>query len=1253
MSSYLFALIAFLAVTSSINAHVAELKLTATATLQSHDCKSKNANTVEGKIVLKNTDHNLLGDHKDTLSKALTDHVRSGCAANAKSEANVHTVTKLGNGDLEVAYTCTGVKDHDTCHKSLHAACGSDHVKQTIGKCSHSHPQTGKAAPAKLELPTATIGKSKSPQSYFLLAVAGSATLHSHDCKSKDATSVEGKIVLKNTDHNLLGDHKDTLSKALTDHVRSGCAANAKSEANVHTVTKLGNGDLEVAYTCTGVKDHDTCHKSLHAACGSDHVKQTIGKCSHSHPQTGKAAPAKLELPTATIGKSKSPQVPTVAGSAALHSHDCKSKDATSVEGKIVLKNTDHNLLGDHKDTLSKALTDHVRSGCAANAKSEANVHTVTKLGNGDLEVAYTCTGVKDHDTCHKSLHAACGSDHVKQTIGKCSHSHPQTGKAAPHDAHTAATVKKETHAAVTASPALHSHDCKSKDSHTVEGKIVLKNTDHNLLGDHKDALSKALTDHVRSGCAANAKSEANVHTVTKLGNGDLEVAYTCKGVKDHDTCHKSLHAACGSDHVKQTIGKCSHSHAHTGKPAQHDTHTAVPLTHATKGHSEHAPAGTHAAAGTDAPPEHQATHKAEHEASHKPEHHEATHKPEHHEASHKPEHHEASHNPEHHDASHKPEHHEASHKPEHHEATHKPEHHEATHKPEHHEATHKPEHHEASHKPEHHEATHKPEHHEATHKPEHHEASHKPEHHEASHKPEHHEATHKPEHHEASHKPEHHGKDHEATHKPEHHGASHKPEHHGVSHKPEHHGVSHKPEHHGASHEPQHHGKDHGATHKPEHHGKDHEATHKPEHHGKEHGASHKPEHHGKDHESTHKPEHHGASHKPEHHGASHKPEHHDASHKPEHHGASHKPEHHDASHKPEHHGASHKPEHGASHKPEHHDASHKPEHHGASHKPEHGASHKPEHHGKDHEGTHKPEHHGASHKPEHHGKDHEGTHKPEHHGASHKPEHHGASHKPEHGASHKPEHHGASHKPEHHGKDHGATHKPEHHGASHKPEHHGKDHGATHKPVHGATHKPVHGASHKPEHHGKDHGATHKPVHHGKAGDKDHTPSHARLPLHDQCGFPGRSHGHDDSSSSEENRVRHGHPRHSHRDDSSSSDENDIKKPQGGCGRCAMSHIVSSVVLNGLTVEKVSRKSGGNFVEQFKNALHKEIQRHHQKGVKSIKVTALNTFNDDKLMVDFVTFVDPTRYHQISRAIRQALTSKAVEKALKDHCN
>ncbi|CAF1280839.1 unnamed protein product, partial [Adineta ricciae] len=252
MSSYLFAFIAFLAVTSSINAHAAVEKLTATATLHSHDCKSKNSNTVEGKIVLKNTDHNLLGDHKDTLSKALTDHVRSGCAANAKSEANVHTVTKLGNGDLEVAYTCTGVKDHDTCHKSLHTACGSDHVKQTIGKCSHSNAQTAKAAPAKQESHAPTAGKSKCEEVLILPTATASPALHSHDCKSKDSHTVEGKIVLKNTDHNLLGDHKDTLSKALTDHVRSGCAANAKSEANVHTVTKLGNGDLEVAYTCTG-----------------------------------------------------------------------------------------------------------------------------------------------------------------------------------------------------------------------------------------------------------------------------------------------------------------------------------------------------------------------------------------------------------------------------------------------------------------------------------------------------------------------------------------------------------------------------------------------------------------------------------------------------------------------------------------------------------------------------------------------------------------------------------------------------------------------------------------------------------------------------------------------------------------------------------------------------------------------------------------------------------------------------------------
>ncbi|CAF1543560.1 unnamed protein product, partial [Adineta steineri] len=89
---------------------------------------------------------------------------------------------------------------------------------------------------------------------------------------------------------------------------------------------------------------------------------------------------------------------------------------------------------------------------------------------------------------------------------------------------------------------------------------------------------------------------EAKPHEGKPLANGDLEVAYTCSGVKDHDSCKDSLHKACGSDALKATATKCTPSNDQAPKPAPKDDkkpeehkpegHSAKPVEHKPEGHS-------------------------------------------------------------------------------------------------------------------------------------------------------------------------------------------------------------------------------------------------------------------------------------------------------------------------------------------------------------------------------------------------------------------------------------------------------------------------------------------------------------------------------------------------------------------------------------------------------------------------------------------------------------------------------------------
>ncbi len=100
----------------------------------------------------------------------------------------------------------------------------------------------------------------------------------------------------------------------------------------------------------------------------------------------------------------------------------------------------------------------------------------------------------------------------------------------------------------------------------------------------------------------------------------------------------------------------------------------------------------------------------------------------------------------------------------------------------------------------------------------------------------------------------------------------------------------------------------------------------------------------------------------------------------------------------------------------------------------------------------------------------------------------------------------------------------------------------------------------------------------------------------------------------------------------------------PDRGCGRCGQRYIFSSLVVEGVTLEQLTQNSDGKFLETLKQNLFDEIGQYHSKGLESIKITSLNTFNDNHLLIEFVSIVNPKHYQQINDAIRRSLISANV---------
>jgi hypothetical protein len=86
-------------------------------------------------------------------------------------------------------------------------------------------------------------------------------------------------------------------------------------------------------------------------------------------------------------------------------------------------------------------------------------------------------------------------------------------------------------------------------------------------------------------------------------------------------------------------------------------------------------------------------------------------------------------------------------------------------------------------------------------------------------------------------------------------------------------------------------------------------------------------------------------------------------------------------------------------------------------------------------------------------------------------------------------------------------------------------------------------------------------------------------------------------------------------------------------------MRYISSSFLIGGVTLEEISQNSGRKFLQNFKELLIDEITKYHSKGLKSIKITSLSTYDSDSLIIDFVTIVNPKHHQQINSAIRRAL--------------
>ncbi|CAF1358809.1 unnamed protein product, partial [Adineta ricciae] len=323
-------------------------------------------------------------------------------------------------------------------------------------------------------------------------STAFQGTVATHSCSSTDSKTVKGTITVSNCDHTALTSQKDTIAKSLATQVQSSAVSNTKCQVTVDAVTDLGNGNLTMTYTCTGVSDHTACQTALHKASACDDVKQTVAKCSKTgNTATNLAQMTQAAKPQATAAAPKATQNDVVTSGVkttgpAVASHSCSSVDSKTIKGTIVLQNVDKTSLASQKDAISKTLTSQCQSSCSSKSTAQVAVDGVTEIGDGTLHVAYTCSGVEDHASCQDSLHKAAQCDEIKATVGKCSHSNGNDAKTTAKA--VVVTVPKNT------GPAVASHSCSSVDSKTIKGTIVLQNVDKTSLASQKDAISKTLT---------------------------------------------------------------------------------------------------------------------------------------------------------------------------------------------------------------------------------------------------------------------------------------------------------------------------------------------------------------------------------------------------------------------------------------------------------------------------------------------------------------------------------------------------------------------------------------------------------------------------------------------------------------------------------------------------------------------------------------------------------------------------------------
>ncbi len=93
--------------------------------------------------------------------------------------------------------------------------------------------------------------------------------------------------------------------------------------------------------------------------------------------------------------------------------------------------------------------------------------------------------------------------------------------------------------------------------------------------------------------------------------------------------------------------------------------------------------------------------------------------------------------------------------------------------------------------------------------------------------------------------------------------------------------------------------------------------------------------------------------------------------------------------------------------------------------------------------------------------------------------------------------------------------------------------------------------------------------------------------------------------------------------------------------CAKCALSRIGFTVLVEGITVEQLTDRFQGRYLENFKKLLTNEIYNYHSKGLESIEIQSLKTHTSNSLIIDFTCSVNPKYNQEIRTAVRRALVS------------